>query len=320
MNQPLISIITPTLNSAHTLEKAIGSVLQQTYNEIEHVFVDGLSSDETVPIIKTFLDRYTYSFLLTEKDNGIYDAMNKGLRVCRGDWIYFMGADDEFYDDYVLTELVSRGLLNQENIVYGNVIIRGDTVWAKNNEVYDGMFDLPKLLRKNICHQGIFYPRSVIEKVGFYSENYPVTADWDYNLRCFAKYQFTFVDRIIAYFQSGGRSTRGDNSKFFNDLPKNILAYFNLDPDDSNLRKKDSPFAPILNRFDELHGGPATTKAEREPDNNTTSRSVSLCPEAISGGISLFTALKNRNEMLEAALKTWITHDTIDEIIILDWG
>lgn len=319
MNPPLISIITPTLNSAHTIEQSIISVLHQTYGEIEHVFIDGLSEDVTAPVIRTFLSRYHQAVLISEKDNGIYDAMNKGLRVCRGDWIYFLGANDTFHDDHVLTDLYNQGLFDREHIVYGNVVISGDSVWAKNNEVYDGKFDLSKLLRKNICHQGIFYPRSVIEKVGFYSENYPVTADWDYNLRCYSKYQFTYIDRIVAYFQSGGRSAPGDNSKFYNDLPKNVVSYFNLNPNDPALRNEDSPFAPIMKRFDEQQGGSMGVESVLKPKNPTTFKPVSLYPEKISEGISLFTAVKNRCEMLEAALQTWITHDEIDEIIILDW-
>lgn len=320
MNNPLISVITPTLNSMSTIGKVIESVLRQKYREIEHLFIDGLSSDETLSIIRKSLGQYKYSRLISEKDNGIYDAMNKGLGLCQGNWIYFMGADDEFHDENVLSDLVTWGVFNQEQIVYGDVIIRGDCAWAKNKEIYDGPFDLAKFLVKNICHQSIFYPRSVIEKVGFYSENYPVTADWDYNLRCFSKYQFTYVDRIIAYFQSGGRSAPGDNSKFYHDLPKNVLSYFNLDPNDPSLRKEDSPFAPIMKRFDEPRGGSTAVDTDREKVDNTCIKPVSLYPDAISEGISLFTAVKNRSEMLEAALQTWITHDKIDEIIILDWG
>ena len=168
--------------------------------------------------------------------------MNKGLDLCTGDMIYFMGADDTFYNENVLTDLYDQGLFQEEQIVYGNVIIKKDAPWAKDNSIYDGPFTLEKLFRWNICHQSIFYPKSVIRQVGYYETKYKVTSDWDYNVRCYAKYKFTYTDKIIAFFKTGGKSSEGGDYLLHLDFPNNVIKYFQLDVHDSNLYLATSPF------------------------------------------------------------------------------
>jgi glycosyltransferase involved in cell wall biosynthesis len=252
MKYPLISIITPTYNAASTVEKCLLSTINQSYKVIEHIFVDNHSEDATTSIIRDYQKRYNHIRLLSEKDSGLYDAVNKGMNLCTGDWLYVLGADDEFYNDDVLMELYEQGRFDEEQIVYGDVLIRGETVWAKNNSVYDGLFTLEKLFRKNICHQSIFYPHSVIQQVGYYSEKYAVTADWDYNVRCFVKYKFSYVNKIIALFTGGGKSSGGDAS-FFDDLPEKVIQYFQLDPEDITFQDPESPFYYPVSRFRMAH-------------------------------------------------------------------
>ena len=200
MRLPKITIITPTLNTGQYIETALKSVTDQTYNNIEHIIVDGASTDSTLKIVRGYQKTHKNVRLISETDSGIYFAMNKGMDLCTGDWIYFMGADDSFYNENVLTELFNLGFFNEEQIVYGNVIIQGDASWAKNNSVYDGLFTLDKLFRSNICHQSIFYPKSVISRIGYYETKYKITSDWDYNVRCWARYKFTYTEKVIAYF------------------------------------------------------------------------------------------------------------------------
>ena len=96
VRSPRISIITVVYNGASTLEQTILSVLKQTYSRIEYIIIDGGSKDGTVDIIKKYQDRIAY--WVSEPDEGIYDAMNKGIRHASGDWIYFLGADDILYN------------------------------------------------------------------------------------------------------------------------------------------------------------------------------------------------------------------------------
>ncbi len=232
---PKITVITPTFNTGESIETALASVANQTYTNVEHIIVDGTSKDKTLPTIRRYQKIHHNIRLLTEKDIGIYDALNKGLDLCTGDWIYFMGADDAFYNDHILTDLFEQGLFQEEQIVYGNVIIKGDAPWAKDNSIYDGPFTLEKLFRWNICHQSIFYPKSVIKQVGYYNTKYKVTSDWDYNIRCWARYKFTYTDKIIAFFKTGGKSSEGGDYELHVDFPDNIIKYFQLDVLDPNL-------------------------------------------------------------------------------------
>jgi glycosyltransferase involved in cell wall biosynthesis len=241
MIPPKITVITPTLNTGLSIETVLLSVANQTYASIEHLIIDGDSKDKTLPAIRKYQEKYKNIRLLTEKDSGIYNAMNKGLDLCTGDWIIFMGADDAFYDENVLQDLFEEGLFQEEQIIYGNVSVVGDTFWAKDGRIYDGPFELKKLLRTNICHQGILYPRSVIKQIGHYSEKYPISADWDYNLRCYKEYKFTYTEKIIAYFKSGGVSMNGDDT-LSKDFLNNIISYFHLDPYSNSVYDQDSPF------------------------------------------------------------------------------
>lgn len=251
MIQPKITIISPTYQAGKFIETALLSVLNQTYKNIEHIIVDCESKDNTLSAVRKYQKLHKHIRLLTEKDGGIYEAMNKGLDLCTGDWIYFMGADDYFYDENVLTDLFEQCLFQEEHIIYGNVIIKGDAPWARDSSIYDGPFTLEKLFKWNICHQSIFYPRSVISRVGYYNPKYQVTSDWDYNIRSWARYKFTFIDKIIAVFVTGGKSSQGGDHELHLDFPENVIKYFDLDPNDSNLYLATSPFYYPMTRYRE---------------------------------------------------------------------
>ena len=248
---PKITVITPTFNTGETIEISLLSVAKQTYKNVEHIIVDGASKDKTLPTIRRYQKLYKNIRLLTEKDEGIYPAMNKGLDLSTGDWIIFLGADDAFYNDQVLADLFDQGFFQEEQVVYGNVMIKGDAPWAKNNSIYDGPFTLEKLFRWNICHQSIFYPKSVIKKVGYYETKYKVTSDWDYNIRCWAKYKFIYTEAIIAFFTTGGKSSESGDYALHLDFPNNVIKYFQLDVLDSNLYLATSPFYYAMSRYRE---------------------------------------------------------------------
>jgi len=222
--------------------------------------------------------------------------MNKGIDLCEGDWLYFLGADDELFDENVLFDLFEQGAFSQERVVYGNVYVNGDAVWARDKSVYDGVFNLTKLLDKNICHQAIFYPKHIVSEIGYFNTKYEVTADYDYNLRCFAKQDFLYVDRIIANFSAGGKSSLAISDITSKEFATNIISYFNLNPDNPKYYKPKSPFYKRLSYYKHI------LKVRLNP-----------FTEDISTGISLFTAVKNKDQSFEEALKTWVVHKEIDE-------
>lgn len=260
MNLPKISVITPTLNAGKSIQTALLSVVNQTYQNIEHIIIDNASTDNTLSLIRKHQQSHKNIRLLTEKDKGIYEAINKGLDICTGDWIYFMGADDWLYDENVFKTLYEQGLFQEEQIIYGNVIIKGDAPWAKDNSVYDGAFTLEKLFKWNICHQSIFYPKSIIKQIGYYNTHYKITSDWDYNMRCWAKYKFKYVDAVIANFKTGGKSSLGGDRSLYLDFPDNVIKYFNLDLNDPEIYQVTSPFYYPISRhrendfLNQIHG------------------------------------------------------------------
>jgi hypothetical protein len=146
------------------------------------------------------------------------------MRRARGEWIYFLGSDDELRDGRVLEAMMQACDAADHDVVYGNVRVVGDTIWAKNGDIYDGPFSLEKLLRKNICHQAIFYRSRLLRNIGEFNVNYRICADWDMNLRSWAKTKFKYVDVVVANFHAGGISSVGDE-QFAKDVTSNVVRY-----------------------------------------------------------------------------------------------
>jgi glycosyltransferase involved in cell wall biosynthesis len=153
MLNPKLVIITPAYNSEKWIASCIGSVISQTYGNIEHFIVDGKSADRTIDVIKSFQAENSQVKYISEKDNGIYDAMNKGIRLSSGNWIYFLGSDDILHDERVVESVLCTDENTSYDFIYGNVAFRGP------EEFTNGKYNSFKLIRENICHQSIFYNR-----------------------------------------------------------------------------------------------------------------------------------------------------------------
>lgn len=216
--QPLISVIIVTYNADQYLQNAIDSVVNQTYKNIELIIIDGLSTDQTLNIIKK--NETNITFWKTEKDSGIYDAMNKAVKYCKGDFYLFLGADDILYN--TLHEVV-LSITNLNHLYYG------DVYFEKNKTIYDGYFNAAKIVVKNICHQAILYPRVVFEKYQ-YQLKYKIRADHYLNLQCFVdkNIPFKYVNKTIAQFSAGGTSSSAIDDDFNLDRMPFIKQYFNM--------------------------------------------------------------------------------------------
>jgi glycosyltransferase involved in cell wall biosynthesis len=200
MSPPLITIIIPTFNSASILENALQSAISQTYIHKEIVIIDGRSQDETLNIINR--NKEHIAAWVSEKDEGIYEAMNKGILLSKGDYLYFMGSDDTFYSKDVLKLIFTDSSNCIYDLIYGNVINKS------NGTLYDGEFNLEKLKEKNICHQAIFTRKKVFDLIGHFNTKYKALADWDFNIKCFAnkKIKIKFSPLIIANYNDLGFS------------------------------------------------------------------------------------------------------------------
>jgi len=172
-----ISVITVVYNGAGTLEATLQSVTGQTWPNIEYVIVDGGSTDGTLELIERYRD--DIDVFVSERDKGVYDAMNKGINMASGDYIYFLGSDDRLHNSEVLTTIFSDPAVADCDLIYGNVTSPSYKGW------YDGPFTYEKLLSRNISHQAIFYRREVFKHTGGYNLRYRMHADWDLNIRWF---------------------------------------------------------------------------------------------------------------------------------------
>lgn len=220
---PRLSIIIPTFNSEETIAATLESVANQTLPNIEVFVLDGLSKDNTCDIVRDFEKKYTYLKLISEKDEGVYDAMNKGISISKGDYLYFLGSDDIFYETDTLEKLfagisctsaeASGGTRTEIDVFYGDVLFKN------SKRVYSGESNIQKLVydQVSICHQAIFYSRRTFDLVGNYNLKYFIHADYDFNIRCFRNdaLKIKYLDQIVAIFNEAGLSGVQSNKDGF---------------------------------------------------------------------------------------------------------
>ena len=201
--KPILSVITIVYNNAKDIERTMLSVLNQTYPSIEYIVVDGLSNDGTFEIIKKYEGRIAK--FTSEKDEGIYDAMNKGLDLATGDYVIFMNSGDEFYDiDTVAAVFASA---NDADIYYGETEMIDDVGQSLGQRRHKA----PKRftwrgfnLGMSISHQAIYIKRSLIEP---YDRRYQLSADIDWIIRATKKAKKIInVNRYVAKYLVGGMS------------------------------------------------------------------------------------------------------------------
>lgn len=221
MERPLISVVLPVRNAAEEVLDCLVALSNQTFRGFEVCVVDGASTDGTPERVSTFRDSHAMPLtLVSAPDVGVYDAMNKGIALTRGEWLYFMGADDRPYDSRVFEEVAGILSMTSADFVHGDVVLKGDGRRLGGKMTLDVL-----LFERNICHQAVFYRRGLIERVGGYSLRYPIWADWDMNLRCFKTpgVGVEWVDRIIAVFNDLGGLSSKEDPIFRTELPATLL-------------------------------------------------------------------------------------------------
>ena len=215
MAAPLFTIITPSFQAAGKLEATLASVLAQPAELFEFLVIDGGSTDGTVHMLRRQDARVQW---VSEPDSGIYDAMNKGIARARGRFLYFLGAGDTLRPG-ILAEVAARlppaarpGV--RPLFFYGNVFWTGIGVYA-------GHWQPARFSRGCLCHQAVFYEKTIFEWLGSYDTRYPLAADYVLNIQIFgdAGIEKRYADLIIADYEGGGRSATADDPQFFRDAP-----------------------------------------------------------------------------------------------------
>lgn len=204
-----ISVITVVYNNKKTLEETINSVLSQSYKNIEYIIVDGKSTDGTLDIINKY--KKNISKFVSEKDNGIYDAMNKGVNMATGDIVYFLNSDDIFYDNNVLEIVVKAFQKNLDyDYIYGGVVSRGIFNSGKDNIFLREISNHSIKMGQNIPHQSLFVKRTQFEEIGLFNTNLKVNADYDFECRLVKEdKKGHHIKYLVAYYSQNGYSSRG---------------------------------------------------------------------------------------------------------------
>lgn len=205
------SVITATYNRAETIVRALSSVKRQSHKDIELVVVDGASTDDTLKIISPLLS--SGDIVHSSPDDGIYDALNKGVDLASGDIIAFLHSDDLYYDDNVLAIVTDIFSDKNIDIVYGNVVFFS----AKDEHEIVRRYNSATLNLSNLSwgkmppHPAIFCRRRVFEKVGKFKLDYEICADYEFLCRLVKNFNFKseYTNKTFVKMQVGGASRVG---------------------------------------------------------------------------------------------------------------
>ena len=203
-----VSIITVCFNSEKTIRDTIESVINQNYSEIEYIIVDGKSKDKTLSTIKSY--HKSIKKVISEKDHGMYDALNKGIRAASGDLIGILNSDDRYSDENVISSIVRVFTNNQINIAWGDVAF----IDKKNKvkRLYSGGDISPSSFNNGIMppHPSVFIKKNCYEKFGYFNTKYRIAADYDLLLR-FLKLnnlRYFYMPKVLVKMKLGGVSNR----------------------------------------------------------------------------------------------------------------
>ncbi len=206
-----VSIITATFNSEKSIQQTINSVVNQDYADIEHIIIDGGSTDATLEIIKKNNGRI--SLLVSEKDKGIYDALNKGIKIATGDIVGFLNSDDVFDNPQIISRVINCFKIKKSDVVYGNLIYQSKNESKKRTIRYwrSNAFN-PGCLWYGWMppHPTLYCKKEIYNKFGLFDDNFKISADYDFILRVFKEPTInkTYLPTIMVKMNVGGASNK----------------------------------------------------------------------------------------------------------------
>lgn len=208
-----ISVVTVCYNSEAVIEKTIQSVINQSFDDFEYIIIDGASTDETLKIIKKYKNKITK--VVSEKDKGIYDAMNKGIAKASGEYIVFLNADDVFLHENVL-KLAAEKMTDNKDLYFGDLVFLEKSTGKINNRRQNNV-NYVYLCGGMLFHPTIFAAKTLFEKVGNFDTQYRIVADYDWIIRALVKNKASckYLDMPITIFAEGeGASSNPKNQEF----------------------------------------------------------------------------------------------------------
>lgn len=205
-----ISVVTVCYNSEAVIEKTVQSVVNQSFDDFEYIIIDGASTDKTLEIIEKYKDKITK--VVSEKDGGIYDAMNKGIVNASGEYVIFLNADDVFLHENVL-KLAAEKMTDGKDLYYGDLVFLEKSTGKINNRRQNNV-NYIYLCGGMLFHPTVFASKKLFEKIGNFDTKYRIVADYDWIIRALAKNKASckYLDMPITIFAEGeGASTNPKN-------------------------------------------------------------------------------------------------------------
>jgi glycosyltransferase involved in cell wall biosynthesis len=223
LNELILSIITVSFNSRETICNTIESVINQTYQGIEYIVIDGGSTDDTVEIIKSYGNKI--SKFESEPDYGIYDAINKGIRLSTGNIIGILNSDDLFYDNNVIQKVVDAFERNETDAVYGDVQFVDPANTSKIVRYYSSKHFNPAKFKCGFmpAHPSFYVKRKIYEELGYYKTDYQIAADFELEMRFLLTnhIRYRYLELPIVSMRTGGVS----NKSIFSNITLNKEIY-----------------------------------------------------------------------------------------------
>lgn len=210
MEEKKISIITVCYNSAKTIKETFESVLNQEYDNYEYIVIDGRSNDETLQIIKEYEKKFEGKMkYISEKDDGIYDAMNKGIKMSTGEIIGLLNSDDYYINEYTLKK-INENFTNDVDGTYANIIMLEDkalNIPERKLSSGEGNYKFGWVP----IHPTLYLKKYVYENIGLYNQKYHISADYEFMVKMLKskKYKLKYINDYLVCMRSGGASTEG---------------------------------------------------------------------------------------------------------------
>lgn len=232
-----VSIITVVRNAVATIQDTISSVSSQNHNNIEHIIIDGGSTDGTLEVIRKHIDKL--SRVLSEPDRGIYDAMNKGIKVAHGDFLGFLNSDDIYANDKVISKIV--GIMKKQKVdaVYGDLVYVSPNNLQRVLRHYNSGWFNSNMIAKGYmpAHPTLFLSNRVYKQYGYYKIDYSIAADFEFVARVFGKgdISYYYLPEVMVKMRQGGVSTKNWKSNWI--LNKEILRACKENDIDTNILK-----------------------------------------------------------------------------------
>jgi glycosyltransferase involved in cell wall biosynthesis len=218
-----LSIITPTFNNVTVLKKNIDGVLAQSFKNIEHIIIDSLSNDGTDKLVNDYKMVAEYPVVyIREKDNGIYEAMNKGIRIARGEWTHILNSDDHYHSNESIEELLTSNI-HSYNVIACPVIIKNERN-DKLNSVWIPEYNA-KINHYNFPHPGIIIKKKFYEKHGYYNENYKIISDAIFVMENMSEANYKIINNPLVVMAESGISNKLSWTKTYEGIVFNIKYY-----------------------------------------------------------------------------------------------